>query len=79
MPEFYLIIGPDDDGESQQYYNIETATWTVDFNEATRYDRNVLCAPLPLETLGVMKFNITTNEPMEYYEVTTLPRLEGDQ
>ncbi len=73
---FYVIIGPDDGGQNQQYWNAIEWEWTSDFGAATRYDGHVFFMPLPPGVDCIEEFS-SDNRPIGYHKPGYPPSWEG--
>jgi len=69
---FYVIIGPDDDGQNQQYWDALEWEWTAEFGAATRYDGHVFWMPLPPMAEGIMEFS-ENNCPIGWHDPSYPP------
>lgn len=70
---FYVIIGPDDEGLNQQYWDVGEWEWTADFEQATRFfTSNVFFMPPPPGASCIIEFT-EENKPVRQLDFDSPP------
>lgn len=72
---YFIIIGPDADNDEQQYWDVKSQEWTLEYGMATRYDKDILCHPLSLKSIGIMEM-ISNYKPINFYTISSLPHID---
>ncbi len=72
----FCILNAVDENEDLLYWNAELMDWVKDEKEATKFDRSILCLPLPADLGGIIEFD-ANNKPLHYYVPIRLKNVDN--
>jgi hypothetical protein len=75
MPNNYIITKTCDCSDELVYWNVDTG-WTLNFDEASLFPRDIIMQPLPQGSSSILEVT-EEGEPMIQYSVIPLPSPVG--